>query len=84
MDSDGTQYQIMRQRHRMEELGQQVRQFEAHLQTVRGQISAFQRRQNSQTRQVESVGDILTGLTPTTDPLNGAMLKVWTGPASGY
>ena len=84
MDADGLQYQVARQRQRMMALGQQVRQFEASMQNMRNQVSAFERQQVAQARQVESFGNMLTGITPTVDPLNGETRNVWTGPKSGY
>jgi hypothetical protein len=84
MDADGLQYQVERQRQRRAALTQQVRQFESSMQAMRNQVSAFERQQNAQARQVESFGNILTGITPTIDPLNGETKNVWTGPKSGY
>jgi hypothetical protein len=84
MDADGLQYQIARQRQRQRAIGQQVQEFEARMQTMRNQVSAFERQQNTQARQVESFGNLLTGITPTIDPLNGETRNVWTGPRNGY
>ncbi len=84
MDADGLKYQVERQRQRRAALTQQVRQFEASMQAMRNQVSAFARQQNAQARQVESFTNILTGITPTIDPLSGETRNVWTGPKSGY
>jgi len=84
MDADGLQYQVERQRQRRAALAQQVRQFESSMQAMRNQVSAFERRQDAQAKQVEEFGNILTGITPTIDPLNGETKNVWTGPKSGY
>ncbi len=84
MDADGLQYQIARQRHRIQVLGQQVQQFEARMQSMWNQVSAFEHQQNAQAGQVASFGNVLTGITPTVDPLNGETRDVWTGPRSGY
>jgi hypothetical protein len=84
MDAQGVQYQRARQQQRMAQLSQQVQAFESQMSAMRSQVSAFQRRQAAQAAQVTSWGNTLTGLTPTTDPLNGATRNVWTGPNSGY
>jgi len=78
------QYQHARQQQRMVALSQQVQAFENQMSAMRGQISAFERRQAAQASQVSSWGNTLTGITATTDPLNGATRDVWTGPNSGY
>jgi hypothetical protein len=78
------QYQRARQQQRRDQISQQVQQFESQMSAMRSQVSAFQRRQAAQADQVSSWGKTLTGLTPTTDPLNGATRDVWTGPNSGY
>ena len=65
MDTDGLQYQIARQRQRQRAIGQQVQQFEARMQSMRNQVSEFERQQTTQARRVESSGNILTGITPT-------------------
>lgn len=84
MDAQGLQYQRARQQQRLQQLSQQVQAFESQMSAMRNQVSAFQRRQSAQADQVSSWGKTLTGLTPTTDPLNGATRDVWTGPNSGY
>lgn len=84
MDADGLQYQVARQRRRVQALGQQVQQFELRMQSMRSQVSAFEHQQNAQADQVASFGNVLTGITPTVDPLNGETRDVWTGPRSGY
>jgi hypothetical protein len=84
MEADGMQYQILRQSQTAADFGQQVRQFEAQMQGMQRQVSAFQKQQRAQARQAESFGNILAGITPKIDPLNGATLNVWTGPGSGY
>lgn len=84
MEAQGVQYQRARQQQRMQQLSQQVQAFENQMSAMRSQVSAFQRRQSAQADQASSWGKTLTGLTPTTDPLNGATRDVWTGPNSGY
>jgi hypothetical protein len=84
MDADGLKYQVARQRQRMADFGQQVREFETRMQGMRNQVGAFQRQQNAQAQQVESFSNVLNGITPTIDPLNGETKNVWTGPRNGY
>jgi hypothetical protein len=54
------------------------------MQGMRNQVGAFQRQQNAQAQQVESFSNVLNGITPTIDPLNGETKNVWTGPRNGY
>jgi len=82
MDDMALQYQRARQQGRMQALGQQVQQFQARMQGMRNQVSAFQRGQNAQAAQVNEWSNMLTGVTPTTDPLTGTSRTVWTGPRS--
>jgi hypothetical protein len=84
MDAQGLQYQRARQEQRMAALGQQVRQFEAQMQAMRQQVSAFERHQAAQAAQVGSFTNILSGVTPTIDPMTGQARTVWTGPADHY
>ena len=84
MDAEGLQYQIMRQRQRMMQLSQQVQQFQQRMAAMRDQVNAFERRQAQQAKQVTDFTNILTGITPTVDPLNGQKRDVWTGPHGGY
>lgn len=84
MDAQGLQYQRNRQQQRNLDLSQQVHEFEARMRNMRSQMEAFQRRQSAQAAQVSSWANTLTGITPTTDPLNGTTRDVWTGPKSGY
>ncbi len=53
------------------------------MQSMKNQVHAFERQQAKQAAQVETVGNILTGITPTIDPL-GNPRNVWTGPKNGY
>jgi hypothetical protein len=84
MDAQGLEYQRARQQQRRTELSQQVQEFETRMRGMRSQMDAFERRQSAQAAQVTSWGNTLTGITPTTDPLNGTTRDVWTGPKSGY
>ncbi|HEV2486220.1 MAG TPA: hypothetical protein VGT08_11875, partial [Terracidiphilus sp.] len=57
--------------------------FEMKMQSMKSQVNAFERQQARQADQVTSFGNILTGITPTIDPL-GNPRDVWTGTKSGY
>ncbi len=83
MDAEALLYQQQRQRDRRRMISQQVAQFEASMQAMQGQVAAFERGQARQAKQVETWGNILTGITPTTDPY-GNTHDVWTGSKSGY
>jgi len=83
MDQQALDYQRARQQGRLRQLSQQVAEFEMKMQSMKSQVSAFERQQARQAAQVESFGNILTGITPTIDPL-GDPRDVWTGPKSGY
>lgn len=83
MDAQGLQYQRARQQQRMNELGQQVQQFEERMHAMQNQVNDFERRQSAQAAQVQSFGNTLTGIQPTTDPL-GNERDVWIGPNSNY
>lgn len=82
-DADALVYQRARQQARMRQLSQQVAQFEMRMQAMQSQVSGFLRGQARQAGQVEAFGNILTGVTPTVDPL-GNPHNVFTGPKSGY
>jgi hypothetical protein len=82
-DAAGMQYQQMRQRQRIYELGQQVQQFEQQMRAMRDQVSAFERGQARQAAQVEGFTNALNGITPTIDPY-GNERDVWTGPYANY
>jgi len=84
MDAKALQYQRARQQQRIEQLGQQVRQFEARMQAMRDQVSAFERRQNAFNAQVQGFDQALRGVTPTIDPYTGEAREVWTGPKTNY
>jgi len=83
MDQQALDYQRARQAQRRRQLSQQVAEFEMKMQSMKNQVSAFERQQARQAAQVTSFGNILTGITPTVDPL-GNPRDVWTGPKSGY
>lgn len=83
MDADALVYQQQRQRDRRRVVSQQVAQFEASMQAMQGQVASFERGQERQAKEVEAWGNILTGITPTTDPY-GNKHDLWTGSKSGY
>ncbi len=83
MDRQALDYQRARQGERRRAISQQVAQFEMKMQSMKNQVNAFERQQSRQASQVTSFGNILTGITPTLDPL-GKPRDVWTGPKSGY
>jgi len=84
MDAYALQYQRARQQQRLQQLAQQVQQFEARMQAMRDQVSAFERRQSAQGAQVEGFTQALRGVTPTIDPFTGEAKEVWTGPKLNY
>ncbi|MBC5799922.1 MAG: hypothetical protein GIX03_15680 [Candidatus Eremiobacteraeota bacterium] len=84
MDDDGLRYQVARQRDRRVKLGEQVAQFESRMRGMQDQVSAFERGQAAQADRVQAFGNVLTGVTPTVDPLNGQLRDVWTGPGNSY
>ena len=47
----------------------EVAQFEMHMQAMQSQVTSFERGQARLAAQVEGWGNILTGITPTIDPL---------------
>lgn len=84
MDAYALQYQRARQQQRMQELAQQVRQFEGQMQTMRNQVASFERHQQAQADQVTGFTQALRGVTPTIDPFTGEAREVWTGQSSNY
>jgi hypothetical protein len=84
LDAEGLQYQIARQRRRMEALGQQVAQFESRMRAMQSQVNAIERGQEAHQAQFQQFDNAIAGLTPTVDPLSGAERDVWTGPNNGY
>ena len=61
----------------------QVRQFEANMQGMRNQVAAFERGQAQRQSQFQQVDNIISGITPTTDPY-GNTVNVFNGPKSHY
>ena len=83
MDQQALDYQRARQQGWLRQLNQQVAEFEMKMQSMKSQVNAFERQQARQADQVTSFGNILTGITPTIDPL-GNPRDVWTGTKSRY
>ena len=90
MDAEGLAYQRRRQQKRREAISAQVAQFEAGMQAMRSQVSAFERGQAQRQRQFDAVDNIISGITPTTDPygntvsvINGPKSHDWINPATG-
>jgi hypothetical protein len=84
MDAYALQYQQARQQNRLQQLAQQVQQFESRMQAMRNQVTAFENKMSAQASQVQSFDNALVGVTPTVDPLTGESRNVWTGSQSGY
>lgn len=82
-DQEALIYQQQRQQNRRRAISMQVAQFEAGMRAMQNQVNSFERGQARQAAQVESVGNILTGITPTVDPY-GNPRNVWTGAKNGY
>jgi len=84
MDAYAMQYQRARQQQRLQQLAQQVRQFEGQMQAMRDQVASFERHQQAQADQVTGFTQALRGVTPTLDPFTGEAKEVWTGQSSNY
>ena len=82
-DQEAIVYQQQRQQQRRREISLAVAQAEMKMQGLRDQVTRFEAGQAGQAKQVEDVGNILTGITPTTDPL-GDRVDVFTGTKSNY
>jgi len=83
LDQEALVYQRQRQRDRMTVFNAQVRQFEANMQGMRNQVAAFERGQAQRQSQFQQVDNIISGITPTTDPY-GNTVNVFNGPKSHY
>jgi hypothetical protein len=74
LEAQGLQYQRARQQQRRMALSQQVPQFETQMRRMRNPVNAFSRLQGAQAAQVNSWGNTLTGITPTTDLLSAHLV----------
>jgi hypothetical protein len=83
MDAYALDYQRQRQAGRIRQIQMQVAQFEQSMKAMQQQVASFERGQQRSTAQSEEWGNILTGITPTVDPL-GNRRDVWTGTHSRY
>jgi hypothetical protein len=83
MDADALEYQRQRQAGRVRQIQAQVAQFEESMKGMQQQVASFERGQQRSAAQSEEWGNILTGITPTVDPL-GNRREVWTGTKSRY
>jgi hypothetical protein len=83
MDQEALVYQTARQQARLRALSAQAAQFEMKMQGMQKQVNAFLHQQAGHQAQVSGFGNLLTGVTPTTDPL-GNPRNVWTGPKNAY
>lgn len=83
LDQEALAYQRQRQQNRRRAISQQLAEFEVKMQAMQSQVNSFERGQAKQAAQVENVGNILTGITPTIDPY-GNPRNVWTGTKNGY
>jgi len=83
MDAYALDYQRQRQAGRIRQIQMQVAQFEQSMKAMQQQVASFERGQQRSAAQSEEWGNILTGITPTVDPL-GNRQDVWTGTKSRY
>jgi hypothetical protein len=83
MDAEALDYQRQRQAGRDRVIQAQIAQFEQSMKTMQQQVASFERGQQRSAAQSEEWGNILTGITPTVDPL-GNRQEVWTGTKSRY
>ena len=83
MDNYALEYQRQRQAGRVRQIQMQVAQFEQSMKAMQQQVASFERGQQRSAAQSEEWGNILTGITPTVDPL-GNRREVWTGTKSRY
>jgi hypothetical protein len=83
MDAEALDYQRQRQAGRIRQIQVQVAQFEQSMKAMQQQVASFERGQQRSAAQSEEWGNLLTGITPTVDPL-GNKRDVWTGTKSRY
>ncbi len=83
LDQEALVYQRERQQRRMQALSAQVAQFESQMQGMRNQVAAFERGQAQRQSQFQQWDNIISGITPTTDPY-GNTVNVFNGPKIRY
>jgi hypothetical protein len=83
MDAQALEYQRQRQAGRVRQIQAQVAQFEQSMTAMQQQVASFERGQKRSFDQSTEWGNILTGITPTVDPM-GNTREVWTGTKSRY
>ena len=83
LDQEALVYQRQRQQTRMRQLSAQVAQFEARMLANQNQVDAFERGQAQRQSQFQAMDNVISGITPTTDPY-GNVHTVFTGSKSGY
>ncbi len=83
LDQEALVYQRQRQQARVRALSQQVAQFEQGMQAMRDQVASFERGQAQRQSQFQAMDNVISGITPTTDPY-GNTVNVFNGPKSNY
>ena len=83
LDQEALVYQRQRQQNRMAVFNAQVAQLEEKMQGMRNQVAAFERGQAQRQSQFQAVDNVISGITPTTDPY-GNTVNVFNGPKSHY
>jgi hypothetical protein len=82
-DREALVYQRERQQARLRQLSVQVAQFEMQMQAMQNQVNAFERGQVERQKQFQAFDNIISGITPTTDPY-GNTVDVFNGPKTNY
>jgi hypothetical protein len=82
-DQEALVYQRERQQARLRQLSVQVAQFEIKMQAMQNQVNAFERGQAEKQKQFQAFDNIISGITPTTDPY-GNTYNVFNGPKTNY
>jgi hypothetical protein len=82
-DREALVYQRERQQARLRQLSVQVAQFEMQMQAMQNQVNAFERGQAERQKQFQAFDNIISGITPTTDPY-GNTFNVFNGPKTNY
>jgi len=82
LDDLAVQYQRARQQKCPKALTQQMRQFEAQVETTRKQVALFEQQQMGTLQ--DGFSQSLRGVTPTSDPFAGKVREVWTGTKCNY